>query len=187
VEAGSKILLWDSETEERKRRYTWRAISVEGVWIGTDTHLANELVYLALMRAMLPAFAGFRVTQREPRGVKGGRLDFKLEAEKRQCFVEVKSATVVDGKAARFPDSISPRATGHLKELTKLAKSGHRAVLIFLIQRGDIERMEINRGGDPLFARAVKSAAKAGVEFLAIKHSVTPKGFGRPVEVPVVK
>ncbi len=187
VEAGSSVLLWDSGATARKRRYTWRAIRLSGVWIGTDTHLANELVHKALCAGALPCFAGFRLVEREPRNAKGGRLDFKLEDGCRQCFVEVKSATVVDGLAARFPDSVSPRAVAHLKELTKLAKAGRRAVMLFLIQRGDVERLEIHRDGDPGFGRAVNAASKAGVEFLAVKHAVTAKGFGCPVEVPVVK
>lgn len=136
-------------------------------WIGTDTHLANQLVHLALKYDALPALAGFHVAQREPRGVKGGRLDFKLVSEAQQCFMEVKSAMVVDGVAARFPDSLSLRASKHLKELTKHAKARHRAVFLFLIQRGDVERLEVMRDADPVFARALKAATRAGVEFLA--------------------
>lgn len=187
VEAGSRVLLWDSDATARKRRYTWRAIRLGDVWVGTDTHLANELVHKALCAGALPSLTGFRRTEREPRNAKGGRLDFKLGDGCRECFVEVKSATVVEGVSARFPDSVSPRAVAHLKELTKLAKAGRRAVLLFLIQRGDVERLEIPRDGDPFFGRAVKAALNAGVEFLAAKHEVTAKGFGWPVEVPVVR
>ena len=186
LEAGSQVLLWDSERTERKRRHTWRAIRLATGWIGTDTHLANELVHKALVTCALPCFTGFRLAAREPRNAKGGRLDFLLENDGQRCFVEVKSATVVTASAARFPDSVSPRATTHLKELIKHAKAGQRAVLLFLIQRGDVDRLEINLSRDPAFARIVKLAAKTGVEFIAIKHSVTAKGFGWPVEVPVV-
>lgn len=185
VEAGSKILLWDSASKERKRRYTWRAIRVGSAWVGTDTHLANELVGKALLENKLTAFSGYTIKQREPRSETGGRLDFKLEGEGRDCFVEVKSATVVEGKSAQFPDSVSPRATAHVRELTRQAKASHRAVLIFLIQRGDVVSLKINREGDPLFARVLKRACKAGVEILAIKHTVTLDGFSSPSEVSV--
>jgi len=44
LQTGSEVLLWDSGDDKRKRRYTWRAIKLKSVWVGTDTHLANHLV-----------------------------------------------------------------------------------------------------------------------------------------------
>ena len=44
LESGVQALLWDSENPKRKRRYTWRAIKLNGVWVGTDTHLSNGIV-----------------------------------------------------------------------------------------------------------------------------------------------
>lgn len=185
LETGSHCLLWDSGNVARKRRYTLGAIKLGKTWLGTDTHLANELVHHALKNASLPSFAGCEIVKREPRYEKLGRLDFELESAGRKIFVEVKSATVVEAGVARFPDSVSPRAVLHLKQLTKLVKKGHRAALVFLIQRGDAERMKIDLTRDPLFGRAVKAALRAGVEVVAVRHPVTPSGFGWPSEVPV--
>ena len=94
---------------------------------------------------------------------------------------------VAERGAAQFPDSLSPRATAHLRELTKLAKAGHRACLLFVIQRGDVQQMTINRDRDSVFTRAFKRAAAAGVQVLAVKHVVTKSGFGAPVEVPMLR
>lgn len=179
-------MLWDSASPQRKRRYTWRAIRLGNTWVGTDTHLANELVFRGVEQGLLPTFSGFHVAQREPSTKKGRRLDFKLWNGNRECFVEVKSVMVAVGRVARFPDSISPRAVAHLKDLAKLANSGKRAVFVLLIQRGDVDRIEINQVGDPLFTRAAKSAMNAGVELVAIKHPVNANGFREPLEVPVV-
>jgi sugar fermentation stimulation protein A len=79
-----------------------------------------------------------------------------------------------------------PRSVEHLNALIKVVKTGRRAVLVFLIQRGDVEGLKINTACDPAFNRAFARARKAGVEFQALKHTVTAKGFGQPVPVPVL-
>ncbi len=186
LDAGSRCLLWDSGNTTRKRRYTLGAIRVGKTWVGTDTHLANRLIHLALMQNLFSQFAVYSVTAREPRSSSRRRLDFKLDVGDRQCFVEVKSVAVANGAIARFPDSVSPRASCHLAELKKLARAGHRAAMIFLIQRGDVHCIEINKHADLAFARAANSAAEVGVEFLAYKHTLSVRGFGFPVEVPVI-
>src|SRR5664280_2292655 len=50
LQPGSPALLWDSTNPKRKRRYTWRAVEIDGVWVGTDTHLANRIVGEALLQ-----------------------------------------------------------------------------------------------------------------------------------------
>ncbi len=185
LETKSPCILWDSATSGRKRRYTLRAIKLSRTWVGTDTHLANQLIEKTLQQRLLPSLADYVMLQREPRSHKHGRLDFLLRNGADQCFLEVKSATVTRGAVAQFPDSQSPRSIRHLEALSRAVKEGHRAVFIFLIQRGDVQSMRINSDCDPSFNRAVTRAIAAGVEFLAIKHTVTAKGFGLPVIVPV--
>ena len=186
LETGSPCMLWDSAESERKRRYTLRAVKLGKTWLGTDTHLANELIETALRRRLLPHLEKFDVLKREPRSRNGSRLDFLLGDGVGECFLEVKSATVTFGGLAQFPDSLSPRSVEHLNALIKVVKTGRRAVLVFLIQRGDVEGLKINAACDPAFNRAFARALKAGVEFQALKHTLTVKGFGQPVPVPVL-
>jgi len=186
LQAGSYCLLWDSVGAVRKRRYTLRAIKFARTWLGTDTHLANELIKKALQQRLIPHLAGFDILKREPRIRSGSRLDFLLGNGVTECLVEVKSATVTIDGVAQFPDSISPRSIDHLNALTNAVKAGHRAVFLFLIQRGDVQCLRINLACDPAFNRAFSRALAAGVEFIAIKHAVSVKGLGMPIIVPVI-
>jgi len=184
LKAGSPILLWDSQDATRKKRYTWRAIKLGRYWVGTDTHLANPLVEKALLENCLPGLERYEITTKEPREKTGTRLDFQLSGPQGQCFLEVKSATVVSGSGALYPSSKTLRTLPQLKLLTKKAKAGHRAVLLFLVQRGDVDSFAFNRDCDPDLTRAFDRALAAGVEVLAVKHTVTQRGFSPPVLLP---
>lgn len=181
---GSPILLWDSQDATRKRRYTLRAIKLGRHWIGTDTHLANRLVEKALLEHSQPGLEGYEILTKEPRDKKGTRLDFHLSGPEGQCFLEVKSATVVSGTCARYPDSKTLRTHAQLRLLASKAKAGHRAILLFLIQRGDVDSFAFNRDCDPALTRTFDRALKAGVEVFAIKHSVTARGLSLPFRLP---
>ena len=181
---GSPILLWDSPDATRKRRYTLRAIKLGRHWIGTDTHLANRLVERALLEHSLPGLEGYDILTREPRDNKGSRLDFHLVGPEGQCFLEVKSATVVSGTCARYPDSKTLRTLAQLRLLASKAKAGNRAVLLFLVQRGDVDSFAFNRDCDSTLSRAFDRALAAGVEVIAVKHAVTQRGFSQPLLLP---
>jgi sugar fermentation stimulation protein A len=184
LKPGSPVLLWDSSDANRKRRYTLRAIKHGRHWVGTDTHLANRLVEKALLEHCLPGLEGYDILTREPRDKKGTRLDFHLAGPEVQCFLEVKSATVVSGTCARYPDSKTLRTLEQLRLLANKVKAGHRAILLFLVQRGDVDSFAFNRECDPVLTRAFDRDLSAGVEVFAIKHVVTARGLSLPFRLP---
>lgn len=186
LKAGSPILLWDSQDATRKKRCTWRAIRLGRHWVGTDTQLANQLVEKTLLENCLPGLKDYKIIAKEPREKKGSRLDFHLSGPQGQCFLEVKSATVVSGNCALYPSSMTLRTLSQLKLLAKKVKAGHRAVLLFLVQRGDVDSFAFNRDCDPALTRAFDRALAAGVEVLAIKHKVTKSGFSQPIQLPIM-
>jgi len=94
---------------------------------------------------------------------------------------------VATNATAQFPDSRSERACAHLTELTTIASRGDRAVIIFLVQRSDVGALRINRAFDPNFTAAYDLARKSGMETMAVKHSVSKRGFGPPVLIPVLE
>ncbi|NNN20238.1 MAG: DNA/RNA nuclease SfsA [Acidimicrobiaceae bacterium] len=181
---GSKALLWESSDPKRKRRYTWRAVEHEGLWIGTDTHLSNRIVEEALRRKLIPGFEGYSTLTREYFVESGFRVDFMFSGSQGDCLLEVKSATVVEYGAARYPDSLTPRGVKHLKALTRLALMGNRVVLVVLVQRGDAHSFVISNSYDSAYAEAFDKAIEAGVELLALEVSVFPEGFGAPRLLP---
>ena len=80
-------------------------------------------------------------------------------------------------RAAAFPDAISERATKHLKELIRLKRKGHRAAVVFVVQRSDCEYFRPADEIDPTYGRWLRRAVKAGVEPLPYVAKVTPKGI----------
>lgn len=82
--------------------------------------------------------------------------------------------TLRDGRTGRFPDAPSERGRRHLEELTALAASGARAVLVFLAQRGDLRAVGPAREVDPAYGDALDLARAAGVEVLAYRAAVEP-------------
>jgi len=185
LQPGSQALLWDSENPKRKRRYTLRAVQFEGGWIGTDTHLANRLVGEALLQRLIPGLDCYDKLEKERCVEAGHRVDFLLTGTEGLCFVEVKSATVVEKGVARFPDSITKRGLKHLVGLTLKAEEGHRVVLLYLVQRADVESFSVSTAHYPAYATAFKKALAAGVEAIALSVAVSNEGFGRLKLLPV--
>ena len=62
---------------------------------------------------------------------------------------------------------------------------GHRAVMLFLIQRGDAEAMKIARDIDPAYGAAFDRARAAGVEMLAYRCRLSDGEIGIEQPVPV--
>ena len=185
LKAGSPALICGSNDPKRKRFYTLRAVKLKGVWLGLDTHLSNRLIEEALSQKLLPKLKAYKIFEREHSLGPGQRIDFLIKGPKGYCFLEVKSAIVVNDKIARFPDSITPRGLKHLKCLTLKAKAGHRAILLFLIQRSDVKAFAINQECYPAYYSAFKKAITAGVEVLAFSVAVNSKGFCAPKPIPV--
>ena len=89
------------------------------------------------------------------------------------CYVEVKSVTLKSGAQARFPDAVTKRGAKHLAELMQMVKEGHRAVMLFLIQRSDCTSFSVAEDIDPNYAHALSAASNAGVEILVYDCTVT--------------
>lgn len=182
--AGRDALLWDSADLKRKRRYTWRAVEFDGLWIGTDTHLSNRIVEEALRLKLVPGLEAYSTIAREQLVEEGFRVDFILTGAQGTCLVEVKSSTVVEKGVARYPDSPTPRGVKHLEALKRKAMEGQRAVLLFLVQRADAHSFVVSNSYDPAYAEAFEKAVASGVEVIALAVSVSRDGFGKPRLLP---
>ena len=98
------------------------------------------------------------------------------DARKGRCYVEVKNVHLMrEAGRAEFPDCVTTRGAKHLRELSLMVAQGHRAVMLYLIQRSDAETFSIAGDLDPGYAEAFKLAAEAGVEALAYRCRLTPE------------
>jgi sugar fermentation stimulation protein A len=104
------------------------------------------------------------------------RVDFLLEAAGRPAaWVEVKGVTLHRGDGlAEWPDCISARGARHVAELAEVARMGDRAVVLFVVQRGDCDRFAVARDLDPAFAAALDRVRDEGVEVLVYACEMSP-------------
>jgi len=182
---GHRAVLWDSRNPRRKLLYTWKAIEADGVWVGVDTGVPNRLVEAVVEAGAIPALAGFPRVRRERRMGARSRVDLLLEGPRGSCFVEVKNVTLVDAGAARFPDAVTARGLRHLEELAARVAEGHRAAMVYVVQRADGRWFEPADDIDPAYGQALRRAMERGVEVYALGTRVTPEGVGVTGLLPV--
>jgi sugar fermentation stimulation protein A len=101
------------------------------------------------------------------------RFDFSFTKDGKQCFLEVKGVTLENDGVCAFPDAPTERGTKHLKGLTQLARDGHGAYVLFVIQMADVKYLHPNDVTDPAFGTALREASASGVQVLAMDCAVT--------------
>jgi sugar fermentation stimulation protein A len=128
---------------------------------------------------MIPALSGYDTVLPEQRYGERSRIDFLLRARARpDAYVEVKSVTLCRQPGlAEFPDTRTLRGARHLQELAEVARAGHRAVLLYLVQRDDCAGVGVAADIDPVYAAALADARAAGVEVMAHGANLAPQGI----------
>lgn len=174
-EPGSEVYISRSENLGRKLAYTWELIKADGGWVGINTMHPNKLVPEAVESGVIKELRGYTTIRREVKVSAHTRLDLCLEGSDGTCFVEVKNVTLAINGTAAFPDAVSERGTKHLKELMRLKRQGHRAAIVFVIQRGDCDSFRPADEIDGEYGRWLRRAVKAGVEALPYRAKVTAK------------
>ncbi|MBI1386337.1 MAG: DNA/RNA nuclease SfsA [Rhizobiales bacterium] len=190
-EPGLAVWLSVSDSATRKYRHTWELVELAGrrpVHVGINTGHPNRLVEEAITTGTITELAGATAIRREQRYGVNSRIDLLLEAENGALtYVEVKNVHLLRERGiAEFPDSVTERGAKHLGELADMVAAGHRAVMVFLIQRGDCDRMALAGDIDPTYAREFARVAQAGVEALAYACDVSPEAIVVARPVPII-
>ena len=180
AEPGMRVWLSPATNPARKLAWTWELVeALPGVVVGMHTGRSNALVREAIEAGRVPELAGYPAIRPEVKYGEGSRIDLLLTAPGRpDCYVEVKNVTAaVAGRIGYFPDAVTTRGTKHLREMSAMVASGHRAVLVFCVQRGDVECVRPADHIDPVYGRTLREALAAGVEVIALGATVTPAGI----------
>lgn len=175
---GTKIWLEPNDDPKKKLKYGWRLVDHEnGHFTGVDTSLPNRAIRAALEARQIAALTDYTTVRPEVKYGTNSRVDFLLsEPHLPDAYVEVKSVTLSRQQhLAEFPDSVTARGTKHLGELAEVARAGHRAVLLYLVQRTDCTHVTMAADIDPVYAAAHEAATTAGVETLCIGTHITPQ------------
>ncbi len=186
---GSVVWLSPAQNPARKLKFSWELVDSGGALVGINTGRANGLVGEALEQERIPALgSGNRIRREVPYGNRS-RIDFLLQKEGvKDCYLEVKSVTLKrsDG-LAEFPDSVTARGARHLEELAAMVAGGHRAVLLFVVQRGDCREVGVARDIDPTYGEALDRAMVQGVEVLCYSCEVSPEGVALDAALPLAQ
>lgn len=177
---GDTVWYSTSASLTRKYPHSWELTQTQqGHWICVNTLRANMLVKEALQAEMIPELSGYAVLQSEVKyGAEKSRIDFLLKAEDRgNCYIEVKSVTLLQEGKGYFPDAVTERGQKHLRELAKIAKNGERAVLLFAVLHSGIEDVAPARHIDARYAELLAQAQAEGVEVLCYKADFSPEGL----------
>ncbi len=183
---GLKVWVSEAGNPKRKLKYDFQMVQIGCALVGVNTALPNRLVEEVLNAGAIEPLTGYDSLRREVKYGESSRIDFLLTSEgRRDCYVEVKSVTLSRQPGlAEFPDSVTVRGTKHLRELTQMAKSGRRAVMLYLMQRNDCDRFAIAADIDPNYAAAFEIARAAGVEVLVYDCVMSPSEITVGVQVP---
>lgn len=182
---NAPAILRDSENPERKLRYTWQTIEIDGAWVNVDTSLPNAVVAEAIGAEDIAELTGYSGLKREVKYGKNSRIDILLEREGERCYVEVKSTTLAVDGVARFPDAVTARGLKHLNELEAQVAAGDRAVIFFLVSRGDVESFAPADDIDSEYGAALRRVVQNGVEALAYSTVVEPDSIEVAKRLPI--
>ena len=175
---GSVVWLSQSDSPTRKYPFTWELVEADlgagPALVGINTGHPNKLVAEAVAARRIKALAGYPTLRREVKYGRNSRIDLLLEdAQRGLCYVEIKNVHLSRRHGlAEFPDSVTARGVKHLAEMSDMVRQGHRAVMVFLIQRAEATRLTLARDIDPGYGAAFDKARAAGVETIALRCRV---------------
>jgi sugar fermentation stimulation protein A len=172
---GSVVWLSKSDAPTRKYPHTWEMVETDlgggPTLVGINPMHPNRLVFEAIAACGIKKLAGYETLRREVKYGEASRIDVMLEDARRgRCYVEVKNVHLMRASGrAEFPDCVTTRGAKHLHELSQMVAQGHRAVMLYLIQRADAETFSITGDFDAAYAESFRLAKQAGVEMLAYR------------------
>lgn len=179
---GATVWLEESPNPSRKTKFDLIAVEKGDRLINMDAQAPNKVF------GEWAAAGDFRegLTLLRPETTYGSsRFDFYWESSKSRGFVEVKGVTLEEDGVVRFPDAPTLRGVKHLDELVKAREAGYEAAVCFVIQMENVRWFAPNDVTHPEFGQALRRAAQAGVEILAMDCAVTPQSLTMGKSVPI--
>lgn len=180
---GATVYLEESGNPARKTRYDLIAVEKGALLVNMDAQAPNKVFQ---EWAEADGFlAGLTLLRPETRWGTS-RFDFYWElSTQRRGFVEVKGVTLEENGHARFPDAPTERGVKHLEELIACQAEGYEAAVCFVIQMAGMKDFAPNDATHRAFGDALRKAAAAGVQVMAMGCRVLPDELTITGPVPV--
>ena len=166
---GAQVWCQESDNPNRKTKYDLISVQKGDRIINMDSQAPNIAAGEWLRAGGLGEIENLKAESFHG----DSRFDFSFTKDGKQCFLEVKGVTLETDGVCAFPDAPTERGVKHLKGLTKLAQEGFGAYVLFVIQMADVKYLHPNDATDPAFGAALREAAEAGVQILAMDCAVT--------------
>jgi len=172
IEENCPVWVSFHDNPKRKLKYTLELTQIGESLICTNTGVANKISIEAIHNGVIDELQGYSSLKPEQKYGQNSRIDVLLENENEKCYVEVKSVSLKTGSTLAFPDSVTSRGTKHLNELRDMLKEGHRAVMLYIIQRTDVADFRLADEIDSKYASTFEEVTKEGVEVLVYQSSI---------------
>lgn len=156
--------------------------------VGINTAHPNRIAEEAILAKKIPELAGYAGLRCEVNYGRNSRIDLLLEdAGRGLCYVEVKNAHLMRRPGlAEFPDSVTKRGTKHLAEMVEMVAQGHRAVMLYVVQRDDCNRFAVARDIDPTYASALEDVKSRGVEIICYDCRLSTEAIILHQPLPII-
>jgi sugar fermentation stimulation protein A len=172
IEENCDVWVTFHDNPKRKLKYTLELTKMGKELICTNTGVANKIAIEAIENTTIKELQGYSSLKPEQKYGEKSRIDILLENENQKCYVEVKSVSLKIEDNLAFPDAVTTRGTKHLNELKTMVEQGHRAVMLYVIQRTDNLPFRLACEIDKKYCEAFKEVTKQGVEVLVYQSNI---------------
>ena len=172
IELNCDVWVTFHDDPKRKLKYTLELTKIAENLICTNTGVANKIAVEAINNGVIKELQGYASLKTEQKYGQNSRIDILLENENQKCYVEIKSVSLRIDNSLAFPDAVTSRGTKHLKELEEMVKQGHRALMLYVIQRTDDLPFKLACQIDKKYCEAFDEVTKNGVEVLVYQSSI---------------
>jgi sugar fermentation stimulation protein A len=172
IEDNCDVWLTFHDNPKRKLKYTLELTKMGENLICTNTGVANKIAIEAIENGFIKELQGYDYLKPEQKYGQNSRIDIFLENQNQKCYVEVKSVSLKIDDTLAFPDSVTSRGTKHLNELCDMVEQGHRAVMLYVVQRTDDLPFRLACEIDKKYCEAFKEVTKQGVEVLVYQSNI---------------
>ncbi len=180
---GATVFVQAADNPDRKTKFDLIAVYKGDRLVNMDSQVPNKVFYEWIKAGNL--FSDVTLIKPETT-YKNSRFDFYIEAGGKKIFVEVKGVTLEKDDAVYFPDAPTERGVKHLNELVACRQDGFEAYVVFVVQMKGVTHFSPHDETHEAFGDALRSAAKAGVNILAVDCRVTPDTIEMADFVPIV-
>ena len=169
LQVGAEVWCQKASNPNRKTKYDLITVRKGRRLINMDSQAPNIAAGEWLAEGGLGQVEALR-----PETFHGdSRYDFSFVKDGKTCFLEVKGVTLETDGVCAFPDAPTERGAKHLRGLAQAVQEGFGAYVLFVIQMEDVKYLHPNDSTDPAFCKALREAAAAGVQVLAVDCHIT--------------